>query len=271
MKKILITYFVLFFVVTFSFAQTKETRNVDPFTKVNFRVPGKLYLKQGAEQKVELQGSKDILEKIETKVSGGRLSIGRDNENWKFWNGDNDKIVVYVTVKELEGVSVSGSGDLIGEGKFKTNDLDLNVSGSGSLAIEADASGALDANVSGSGHIDFKGACKDLDSKVSGSGKVSVGLAAADHVALGVSGSGKVIANGIAKQVKVNISGSGEVLAADLQVDACEIRISGSGDVEINVKNDLDAVISGSGSVSYKGNPSHVNSHSSGSGKVRKM
>jgi len=272
MKKILITYFALFFALTFSFAQTKESRKVDTFTKIAFRVPGKLYLKQGPEQKVELEGSKEILSKIETEVSGGRLSIGRENENWKMWDWDNDdKIVVYVTVKDLEGVSVSGSGDLIGESKFKTNNLDLNVSGSGSLVLEADASGDLYANVSGSGRIDFKGTCKDVDSKVSGSGKVTVGLASANKVVVGVSGSGKIIANGNAKEIRANISGSGEVLAAELQVDACEIRISGSGDVEVNVKNSLDATISGSGSVSYKGNPSQVNSHSSGSGKVRKM
>ena len=41
--------------------------------------------------------------------------------------------------------------------------------------------------------------------------------------------------------------------------------------VEINVKDALDANISGSGSVSYKGNPSQLNSHASGSGHVRKM
>jgi hypothetical protein len=41
--------------------------------------------------------------------------------------------------------------------------------------------------------------------------------------------------------------------------------------VEINVKSELDANISGNGTVSYKGNPNHVNGHSSGSGKVRKM
>jgi len=271
MKKILITYFALFFALTISFGQTKESRKVDTFTKIAFRVPGKLYLKQGAEQKVELEGSKEILEKIETTVSGGRLSIGRENDNWKMWNWDNDdKIVVYVTVKDLEGVSVSGSGDLIGESNFKTNDLDLNVSGSGSLAIEANTN-ALEANVSGSGHIDFKGSCSDLDSKVSGSGKVNIQLSSANRVVVGVSGSGKIIANGNAKEIRANISGSGEVLAADLQVEACEIRISGSGDVEVNVKNSLDATISGSGSVSYKGNPAQVNSHSSGSGKVRKM
>lgn len=272
MKKILITCFALFLALTLTWAQTKENRKVDTFTKISFRIPGKLYLKQGAEQKVELEGSKDILSKIETTVSNGRLSVGRENDNWKMWDWDNDeKIVVYITVKDLEGLSVSGSGDLIGEGKFKTNNLDLNVSGSGSLTIEADANGALGADVSGSGRIEFKGNCKDLESRVSGSGKVSLSLASAERMEVGVSGSGKVIANGTAKQIKTNISGSGEILAADLQVDVCEVRISGSGDVEINVKNELDATISGSGSVSYKGNPGHVNTHASGSGKVRKM
>jgi hypothetical protein len=272
MKKVLITFFALFFALTVSIAQNKEIRNVDSFTKIAFRVPGKLYLKQGAEQKVELEGSKDILSKIETTVSGSRLSIGRENDNWKMWNWDkDDRIVVYITVKDLEGVSVSGSGDLIGESKFKTGDLDLNVSGSGSLQLEAEANGSLDADVSGSGRVEFKGNCRNVESKVSGSGRVSLELAAANEVEVGVSGSGKVIAKGAAKQIRASISGSGEVLAADLQVDACNIRISGSGDVEVNVKNELDATISGSGSVTYKGNPSHVNSHASGSGKVRKM
>ncbi len=272
MKKILITYLAVFFALTLAFAQTKESRKVDTFTRIAFRVPGKLYLKQGPEQKIEIEGNKEILEKIETTVSGGRLSIGRENENWKMWNWDNDdKIVVYVTVKDLEGLSVSGSGDLIGESKFKTNDLDLNVSGSGSLVLEADANGAIGADVSGSGRIDFKGTCRDLESRVSGSGKVNLGLTASNKVEVGVSGSGKIMANGTAKEIRANISGSGEVLAADLQVEACNIRISGSGDVEVNVKSDLDATISGSGSVSYRGNPSHVNSHASGSGKVRKM
>ena len=81
----------------------------------------------------------------------------------------------------------------------------------------------------------------------------------------------KIQASGTANEVKTNISGSGKVLAANLETNKCEVRISGSGDVEINVKSELDANISGSGSVSYKGNPSHVNSHASGSGHVRKM
>jgi len=272
MKKLVSTTLALFLVFSLVLAQNKETRNVDTFTKITFRVPGKLYLKQGSVQKVELQGDKEVLDKIETEVSGGRLSIGRENNNWKMWGDWNDdKITVFVTVKDIEAISVSGSGSLMSEGRLKTGDLNLNVSGSGKLEVEVDASGAMEANVSGSGNLDVKGNCQSLDSKVSGSGNVRIEGNIAGRANVDISGSGKIIASGTAREIKTTISGSGEVRAANLEVEKCEVRISGSGDVQINVKSELDATISGSGSVSYKGSPSQVNSHASGSGKVRKM
>jgi len=272
MKKIITTSFALIIAFSLVLAQNRETRSVETFTKIAFRTPGKLYLKQGPVQKVELQGDKEVLDKIETEVDGGRLSIGRENNNWRMWDwDDDDKITVYITVKDIEAISVSGSGDLIGDGKLKANDLNLAVSGSGSLEIDVDASGDMEANVSGSGDINAKINCRSLETKVSGSGKVSVSGTIAERVDANVSGSGKILANGTAREIKATISGSGEVLASNLEVNKCEVRISGSGDVQINVKNELDATISGSGSVSYKGSPSQVNSHSSGSGKVRKM
>ncbi|HOX81476.1 MAG TPA: head GIN domain-containing protein [Chryseolinea sp.] len=259
--------------VSFSFAQTREIRNVSTFTKIAFRVPGKLYLRQGAVQKVEIEGKKDVLKEIETEVSGGKLVVGKEGSwsNWSWGDNDDDAVNVYITVKDIEALSVSGSGDLIGETKFTTGDLDLNVSGSGSLKIEVDASGDLEADVSGSGDIDLKGKCKSFNSDVSGSGKVMMSVSVSEKADFGVSGSGRIMASGSAEKVKASISGSGKVLASDLVTNSCEVRISGSGDVEINVKTELDANISGSGTVSYKGNPSKVNSHSSGSGKVSKM
>lgn len=264
---------VVLMTATLALGQTKETRDVPTFTKISFRVPGTLYLKQGSPQKVEMEGDKDILQKIETEVDGDRLIIGNENKwglNWGGWS-DKDRINIYITVKDIEGLSVSGSGDLIGQGKFSVSGLDLNVSGSGSLQIDADASGDIEADVSGSGEINLKGKCSSFDSDVSGSGKVMVEAGIAQTASFGISGSGKILASGSASEVKTSISGSGRLMAGNLEAEKCTIKISGSGDVEINVKNELNASISGSGSVLYKGNPNHVNSHSSGSGHVRKM
>jgi hypothetical protein len=255
----------------FAFAQTKETRNVGTFTKISFRTAGKLILKQGSPQSVVLEGDQETLSKIETDVDGSRLTIGREN-HWRDWSWrDEKRITAYVTVADIEALNVSGSGDLEGQGKFTTGDLELKVSGSGSIDIEVDAKGQLEADVSGSGDLSIKGSGQSLESSVSGSGKVNVTAAISGKADVSVSGSGKVTAGGTAQEIKATISGSGKVMAANLEVSKCEVRISGSGDVEINVKDSLDANISGSGSVTYKGNPNQVNSHSSGSGHVRKV
>ncbi|HEX6225263.1 MAG TPA: head GIN domain-containing protein [Chryseolinea sp.] len=250
-------------------AQNKETRDVGTFTKISFRVPGKLYLRQGSPQKVVIEGRKDILEEIETDVEGSRLVIEKEGNDWNW--GSDDRINVYITVKDIEGLNVGGSGDLIGETKIVTDDISLNVSGSGSMKVEVEASGDMESDVSGSGDIELDGKCKNFNSDVSGSGKVMMSLIASGNAEFGVSGSGKIEASGSASRVRTSISGSGKVLAGNLETNSCEVRITGSGDVEINVKNELDANITGSGSVRYKGNPSKVNSHSAGSGHVRKM
>lgn len=272
MKKFIFPFLLALLANTaFVFAQIRETRKVESFTKVAFRFPGKLYLKQGSPQKVEVEGDKDVLSELETKVDGNKLVIGKEGR-WLEWNwSDNDRVTVYVTVPNIEALSVSGSGDVIGQGKIKTDDLDISVSGSGSLKLEVTASGDVEADVSGSGNIDLSGTCRTFDSDVSGSGEVQLMINIKETAAFGVSGSGKINASGSANNVKTNISGSGKVLAADLETNTCQVKISGSGDVEVNVKNELDATISGSGSVSYRGNPNKINTHSSGSGKVRKM
>lgn len=257
---------------TTAFGQVKkESRAVSEFTRVSFRLPGVAYVKQGARHALEIEGDAEFLKEVETEVKDGRLSIGRE-EGWRNWNWkDTDRVTVWVTLPSLEGLSVSGSGDLKAEGKWRVADLKLNVSGSGNLEVVADASGQVEADVSGSGRLQVGGSCKTYDSDVSGSGRVVMNMNVYETASLGISGSGKIEASGSAGIVKADISGSGRVLAMDLESNKCQVRISGSGDVEITVKEDLDATISGSGTVSYKGNPNHVNSNASGSGKVRKV
>lgn len=269
MKRLALPLLLLTLTFTVS-AQNRETRNVGAFTRLSYRVPGKLYLKQGSPQKVELEGPADILKEIETEVSGDKLVIGRENR-WMDWGWDNkSNITVYITMPTIEAVSVAGSGDLFCEEKINVNNLDLAVSGSGTMRLAFAASGNVEADVSGSGDMDLKGSCNNFESDVSGSGKVYVSASIKDYADFGVAGSGKIQAQGTVRKVKASISGSGRISAADLAAESCEVRISGSGDMEINVKEELDASISGSGNVTYSGDPKRVNSHASGSGHIRK-
>src|SRR5689334_24422236 len=114
MKYSLICLVLCMMAASSAFAQ-RQTKNVDTFTKISFRVAGKLYLRQGSPQKVEIEGKKDVVEETVVKVEGSKLIIGREGK-WLDWNfGNDDEVIVYVTVKDIEALSVSGSGDLIGE------------------------------------------------------------------------------------------------------------------------------------------------------------
>ncbi len=206
----------------------KETREVKDFTKVSFGVAGNLYINIGPEFKVVLEGDKKDLEEIITDVSGGRLVIKKDN-NWRF--NFNDKVTVYITMPELKGLGVSGSGKAEIKDAVKAEDLDLSVSGSGKIFTTDLVVSKLGCSISGSGDIVPGG-------------------------------------NGTASKADISISGSGNYEGGALKIESAEIHISGSGNCSCNVIESLRASVSGSGNVTYEGNPK-VDAHVSGSGKVR--
>jgi len=70
---------------------------------------------------------------------------------------------------------------------------------------------------------------------------------------------------------KVASSGSSEITTLGVEAKTAKIEISGSSAVTLSVQNKLDVHISGSGKVSYKGDPSEINTDISGSGKVIKL
>lgn len=71
--------------------------------------------------------------------------------------------------------------------------------------------------------------------------------------------------------VKGNTPG-GRIHGDDLSVGGrSKIHISGSGSVNFATDGIIEGRISGSGCISYKGNPSSVDVHHSGSGRARKV
>jgi hypothetical protein len=63
------------------------------------------------------------------------------------------KFNVYITMPELKGLGVSGSGKAEVKDAIKTSDLDLSVSGSGKIYISDITVSKLGCSISGSGDI----------------------------------------------------------------------------------------------------------------------
>lgn len=125
--------------------------------------------------------------------------------------------------------------------------------------------------LSGSGNIATTGINADeLALTLSGSGNIDTPDTNTDELEVKVPGSGNVRATGKADSQDIDISGSGSYEALDLESKEAEIDLGGSGKASVNVLDDLDVTISGSGSVQYRGNPTVIQDIR-GSGEVRKL
>ncbi len=210
-------------------SQTKETRDLRGFSKVSFGVAGELYIAFGPDFKVTLEGDRDDLEETITEITSGKLVIKREGNSWNF---TDSKIIVHITMPEIEGLSVSGSGRAeISDDVKDADNLDLSVSGSGRLLTSQIVADNLNCSISGSGNI-----------VISGQGNADSG--------------------------EISISGSGNYTGEEMEVDHLRISLSGSGNCTCKAGDELSASVSGSGNVSYAGNPK-IDARVSGSGRVR--
>jgi Putative auto-transporter adhesin, head GIN domain len=120
------------------------------------------------------------------------------------------------------------------------------------------------------GPITYRLTVKDLSAlEVLGSANVEAESIKTDSLAVTISGAGNVRMDGKADEQEINILGSGTYQAKDLQSKEVKINVAGAGSAIVNVSEELDAEISGVGSVEYIGDPT-VKQDVNGAGQVGK-
>ena len=214
------------------------TRNLSGFTSIKIGGPFDVHLVQGPVESVKYVAGADIKNRITCKVTGSVLKIHNTHDNWgtsnKSWYGEKSvwhnhkKIQVYITAKDVSRIVVSGSGDVVFDDGVKAARLRLRVRGSGEIMGKVDVN-KLDSRLSGSGHIKLSG-------------------------------------NAVASSVRV--VGSGHFEAGNLVTTQSAAHVSGSGHALVNANEKVNAVVRGSGEVSYTGQPKSVSKSTSGSGEV---
>jgi hypothetical protein len=201
-----------------------DVRTLAQFDGIGIGVSADVYYIQGNTHEIRIEGDEKDVRDLITEVRDGFLQVKYDD-----WRSRHSKLTLYITSEELESVKMSGSGHFMVEKPLSADEMELGVSGSGSINFTKLESDEVEVKISGSGSAE--------------------------------------ISSGTADEIDVKISGSGKLEADGFEVSECSVAISGSGNVRIGVKDELDAKLSGSGKVYYRGNP-RVNSVASGSGKV---
>lgn len=101
-----------------------------------------------------------------------------------------------------------------------------------------------------------------------GSGDIKVTDLTGSNVTVELPGSGNITVTGTADSVNISLAGSGNIYCDGLQARSATISLNGSGNINAYASENLQATLSGSGTIRYSGNPSQVNKSVTGSGMI---
>ena len=216
---------------------TKKTLELPEFKAIYVNSNYTVILKQTNKQEVIVEALPEFMEVSEFKVENGILMINMERKpetsSKSIWAKIDDiklnpLMKVYVSMKTVSELAVNGGGKIISENSIASDNLQLSVSGSGSI------------------DLDIKG----------------------NQVKTEVSGSGTIGLKGYASNNEIQLSGTGNLNAYACELETAKIKVSGSGGAEITVTNNLEATVVGSGSVKHKGNTKNLTKKVYGSGAV---
>jgi hypothetical protein len=180
-------------------------REVSGFTKVELSGQGDLTIEQTGTESLTISAEENLLPLLTSDVSGDTLVLGTKPNTTIV---PSQPITYSVTVKDLNGLAVSGSGT-ISAPKLATTDLATKISGSGTITVNG-AANDQNLEISGSGRYQAEGlTSKTVKARISGSGNATV--MATDVLDVAISGSGSLTYSGN-PEVKQEISGSGKLI-----------------------------------------------------------
>lgn len=207
---------------------TTDNRYVKDFHRLEVQGFMNVFLIQGDEYNVRLEGESNVLPFIETFVDEGRLVV-RVKRNINI--NTSRELNVYVTSKFFSDVSLSGSGDVVANTKL-TNDhgITFSLSGSGTVTAEVDAPEVL-TELAGSGKLKLRGETAKLKVDIAGSGDYESPELKSEDAKIAIAGSGNAHVYASMK-LDVEIAGSGDVYYGMTTNPAISTSIVGSGSLK---------------------------------------
>jgi hypothetical protein len=233
MKKIIVVFSALFLALAIQAQEVNdpnaEVREAKNYHGINVSNAFDVYITQSDVEAVAVSAADTKhRDRIKVEVKNGILHISYDNE--VRWNSGNKKLKAYISIKQIDHLTISGACDVYIKGELKADALVINQSGA-----------------------------SDLD------GKISV-----KQLKVDLSGASDIKITGLASNLDIEASGASSFKGFDLVTDFCNARASGASDIRITVNKELSAHASGASDVHYKGEGLIRDLKTSGASSVNK-
>jgi hypothetical protein len=193
---------------------------------IDLNVTGDVFITKGTEQSITIETDENIYPLLIAQNRNSLLNVENYNSICP------TKLIIRMTLPEINKVHVDGSGNVIVNENFQTNGFKAEIDGSGNILVKNLKATTMDFFIDGSGDIE---------------------------------------ATGNSDITKAEIDGSGNINLFGLNSRIGFAQIDGSGDIRLSVIEEINSQINGSGSIGYKGNPGKLKTQINGSGSIYKL
>ena len=203
------------------------TRNFDAtgFDSVSLAGSDDVDVTVGPAFSISATGPQAVLDRLEIKVDGSNLKIGRKNS--ASWNWNSRGATIRVTMPSIKGATIAGSADMSID-KVEGQSFDAGIAGSGNLRVKAIKVETLKAGIVGSGDANLGGTANSVDLSIAGSGNVEADDLKATNASVSILGSGDIRLH-VTGSANGSVAGSGDVNIRG--IDKCTVSKAGSGSV----------------------------------------
>ena len=177
-----------------------QNRDVSNFEGVCVSGTIHAYITQGNEESLKIEASSDIINKIETKVSGKVLYISMKGQINTYQSP-----IAQITLKNLQLIEASGTTNVEGRSSLQVNGLVIKSSGTSNINLDFNSK-SVTASLSGASSVKLSGKTQSMKFQLSGTSNLKAANLEGQTADIQLSGVANAVINA-KKELRYELSG----------------------------------------------------------------
>ena len=279
MKRFFFTLAIIAVAAISAIAQNKLTKEYK-FGKITSIEASSVYdieVTQGNSGTVKVVYDEFFKDRLMVNYINGKLNLEVASTKMRNNNRNIEGIKVYLQMPTIEELDLSGASSLKAMGSFKTDELDVELSGASSISGLVISGNDLSLDCSGASTLNLKGDFKTIEAEISGASEIvlnsnstvfegefsgaSTVKVYGDHKNTDVvcSGASNLTLEGKTDYIKSVTTGASNLKAQEFTALNGYAQVSGASNAKVRCTGDLKIMVGRASKLTYYGNPNIIN------------